>query len=227
MTHAFTAECNDKVDFWSVGARIAASFLAPGVASAKVLAMLNNLGCWLPKQTNATSLAIDNLLTDVDSVRHATLQNRAAIDFLLLAHGHRYEDFEGMCCMNLSDHLESIHLQLAKLRELTTHLRREQGLGLDEWLGSLGFGPWLRNTIEYALVIVGIFLLILLLLPCILSCLQNMISKLVERAFTANLVIQKENGGNVERFIDDWLTEKGHTDTVQLVKQPCHTQGQV
>lgn len=31
----------------------------------------------------------------------------------------------------------------------------------------------------------------------------------------------------VERFIDDWLTEKSHADTVQLVKQPCHAQGQV
>jgi len=31
----------------------------------------------------------------------------------------------------------------------------------------------------------------------------------------------------VERFIDDWLTEEGHADTVQLVKQPCYVQGQV
>jgi len=33
--------------------------------------------------------------------------------------------------------------------------------------------------------------------------------------------------GLVERFIDDWLTEKSHADTVQLVKQPCYAQGQV
>ncbi len=41
------------------------------------------------------------------------LQNLAAIDFLLLAHGH--EDFEGMCCMNVSDHSKSIRYQLAEL----------------------------------------------------------------------------------------------------------------
>ncbi|KGL96879.1 hypothetical protein N301_12133, partial [Charadrius vociferus] len=41
----------------------------------------------------------------------------AAIYFLLLAQGHGCEDFEGMCCMNLSDHSSSIHEQLTKLRD--------------------------------------------------------------------------------------------------------------
>ncbi|KGL81296.1 hypothetical protein N309_12811, partial [Tinamus guttatus] len=36
----------------------------------------------------------------------------AAIDFLLLVHGHECEDFSGMCSMNLSDHSSSIHKQL-------------------------------------------------------------------------------------------------------------------
>ncbi|KFV02780.1 hypothetical protein N339_00016, partial [Pterocles gutturalis] len=39
----------------------------------------------------------------------------AAIDFLLLAQGHGCKDFEGMCCMNLSDHSRSIHAQLSEL----------------------------------------------------------------------------------------------------------------
>ncbi|KFV85337.1 hypothetical protein N308_00585, partial [Struthio camelus australis] len=46
----------------------------------------------------------------------------AAIDFLLLAQGHGCEDFEGMCCMNLSDHSESIHHQLQKWKELSKDL---------------------------------------------------------------------------------------------------------
>ncbi|KFW96667.1 hypothetical protein N336_00560, partial [Phalacrocorax carbo] len=33
----------------------------------------------------------------------------AAIDFLLLAQGHGCQDFDQLCCMNLSDHSESIH----------------------------------------------------------------------------------------------------------------------
>ncbi|KFQ24145.1 hypothetical protein N332_05402, partial [Mesitornis unicolor] len=41
----------------------------------------------------------------------------ATIEFLLLAQGHRCEDFEGMCCMNLSDHSESIHKSIQMLKE--------------------------------------------------------------------------------------------------------------
>lgn len=44
-------------------------------------------------ETNATSTALSGVLADVDSVRNATLQNCAAIDFLLLAHGHGYQDY--------------------------------------------------------------------------------------------------------------------------------------
>ncbi|KFQ49096.1 hypothetical protein N333_08448, partial [Nestor notabilis] len=40
----------------------------------------------------------------------------AAIDLLLLAQGHGCEEFEGMCCMNLSDHSESIHKQIKQLQ---------------------------------------------------------------------------------------------------------------
>ncbi|KFZ62520.1 hypothetical protein N338_00658, partial [Podiceps cristatus] len=40
----------------------------------------------------------------------------AAIDFLLLAYGHGCEDFEGMCCMNLSDHSESVHKSIQDLQ---------------------------------------------------------------------------------------------------------------
>ncbi|KFW96163.1 hypothetical protein N336_00066, partial [Phalacrocorax carbo] len=37
------------------------------------------------------------------------------IDFLLLALGHGCKDFDGLCCMNLSDHLKSIHAQLQEM----------------------------------------------------------------------------------------------------------------
>ncbi|KFP77311.1 hypothetical protein N310_12073, partial [Acanthisitta chloris] len=41
----------------------------------------------------------------------------AAIDFLVLAHGHGCEDFEGMCYMNLSDHLHSISAIIQQLQD--------------------------------------------------------------------------------------------------------------
>ncbi|KFP79977.1 hypothetical protein N310_13743, partial [Acanthisitta chloris] len=41
----------------------------------------------------------------------------AAIDFLLFAHGHGCEDFEGMCCMNLSNHSHSISASIQQLKD--------------------------------------------------------------------------------------------------------------
>ncbi|KFO61122.1 hypothetical protein N302_08379, partial [Corvus brachyrhynchos] len=46
----------------------------------------------------------------------------AAIDFLLLAQGHRCKNVEGMCRFNLSDHSQSIHSQLQWLTEHTKML---------------------------------------------------------------------------------------------------------
>ncbi|KFP98005.1 hypothetical protein N330_14397, partial [Leptosomus discolor] len=40
-------------------------------------------------------------------------------DFFLLAHGHRCADFDSMCCMNLSDHSQSIHKSMQQLMEQT------------------------------------------------------------------------------------------------------------
>ncbi|KFR15496.1 hypothetical protein N306_06014, partial [Opisthocomus hoazin] len=59
----------------------------------------------------------------------------AAIDFLLLVHGHGCEDFEGMCCVNLSDHSQSIHNQLADLRKNLNAIQVESGL--TDWLKHL------------------------------------------------------------------------------------------
>ncbi|KFO72366.1 hypothetical protein N303_03585, partial [Cuculus canorus] len=48
-----------------------------------------------------------------------------AIDFLLLACGHGCEDFEGMCCMNLSDHSQSIHKTISTLMDRTKNLEMD------------------------------------------------------------------------------------------------------
>ncbi|KGL79698.1 hypothetical protein N309_02311, partial [Tinamus guttatus] len=47
----------------------------------------------------------------------------AATDFLLLAQGRGYEDFDGLCCMNLPDHSKWIHKSIQELQRLTKRLQ--------------------------------------------------------------------------------------------------------
>ncbi|XP_064512513.1 uncharacterized protein LOC135414988 [Pseudopipra pipra] len=168
-TRRFTPDCNSDVEFWNKAERITASIISQ-IGTAHALASLNKLGCWLAKEANATSAALSALLTDVDSVRHASLQNRAAIDFLLLAQGHGCQDFEGMCCMNLSDHSESVHASIQKLKALTQQLHVH-----DEWnlFGDWKWGwPWLRKVLIGLSIVGCIITCILCMIPCILTCVR-------------------------------------------------------
>ncbi|KGL79026.1 hypothetical protein N309_04496, partial [Tinamus guttatus] len=49
--------------------------------------------------------------------------------------GHGCEDFDGMCCINLSDHSSSTHKQLKQLQDAFHDLKIDEG-GLDGWLRS-------------------------------------------------------------------------------------------
>ncbi|KFQ09839.1 hypothetical protein N329_08662, partial [Haliaeetus albicilla] len=51
----------------------------------------------------------------------------AAIDFLLLAHGHGCQDFDGLCCMSLSYHSTSVHAQIQELQRLSHQLVVQTG----------------------------------------------------------------------------------------------------
>ncbi|KFQ37462.1 hypothetical protein N332_09134, partial [Mesitornis unicolor] len=51
----------------------------------------------------------------------------------LLAQRHGCDEFEGMCCMNLLDHSESIHKKLAMLKD-KLHNLKETNDPLGDWL---------------------------------------------------------------------------------------------
>ncbi|KFQ65211.1 hypothetical protein N335_04209, partial [Phaethon lepturus] len=55
---------------------------------------------------------------------------------LVLGQGHGCEEFDGMCCMNLTDISQTVTQQLRKLKELTDKLKTNS-LGLESWLSSL------------------------------------------------------------------------------------------
>ncbi|XP_027487048.1 syncytin-A-like isoform X1 [Corapipo altera] len=181
--------CNSHLLLWNSPIQILASIFAPHVSAAHALRQITRLACWAGKQLNITSDIIGQLTLDVDSVRHAVLQNRAAIDFLLLAHGHGCEEFEGMCCFNLSDHSESIHKKLQKLQDGMHDLLINSN-PFDGWLCSWGIGNWLRNII---IALAGPFIIIVLCLccgPCLLQCLLSQIHKVMDTLF-------EKRGGDV------------------------------
>lgn len=80
------------------------------------------------------------------------LRNRAEIDFLLLAHGHGCEEFEGLCCFNLSSHSQSIHTTIQKMKDQIKELKIE---GDSDWFGNL-FGQWALDGWVKSLVKAGL-----------------------------------------------------------------------
>ncbi|XP_065600854.1 syncytin-A-like [Cyrtonyx montezumae] len=174
--------CSDEVQLWSATARIFASILAPGVAAAQALREIERLACWSIKQANLTTSLLSDLLTDVTSIRHAVLQNRAAIDFLLLAHGHGCEDVGGMCCFNLSDHSESIHKKFQLMREHVNKIGVEKD-PIGDWLRGLfgGIGEWGVHLLKGLLLGLVVLLLLVICVPCLLQMMLGRMRKMINR----------------------------------------------
>nr|AYC62482.1 envelope glycoprotein [Avian leukosis virus] len=184
--------CSDEVQLWGPTARIFASILAPGVAAAQALREIERLACWSVKQANLTTSLLGDLLDDVTSIRHAVLQNRAAIDFLLLAHGHGCEDVAGMCCFNLSDHSESIQKKFQLMKE---HVNK---IGVDSdpirsWLRGLfgGIGEWAVHLLKGLLLGLVVILLLVVCLPCLLQIVSSSIRKMINNSISYHTEYKK------------------------------------
>jgi len=134
---------------------------------------------------------------------------RAAIDFLLLVHGHGCEDFEGMCCVNLSDHSQSIHNQLADLRKNLNAIQVESGL--TDWLKHLGISGWLADLVRQVITMFIMVVVVLLIFSCALQCIKKLTAKMMQGIWMA----QKQKGGSV-----GYLENHGHVlsppDTLSL-----------
>ncbi|XP_069480546.1 uncharacterized protein [Ambystoma mexicanum] len=103
-------DCDSHVHLLSEAEVLALTLSLVGVwgLSAGGYKSLIKLACLVVKGLNHTSQALEELLLDSKVIRKATLQNRAAVDYLLLKHNLGCNAVEGMCCFNLSDHSRSI-----------------------------------------------------------------------------------------------------------------------
>lgn len=166
--------CNDAIVDWSRVKKVAVTFFLPWVATAKALEEISHLECWLGKQANLTFNALSQLLEDEETTRHATLQNRAAMDSLLLAHGRGCEDFEGLCRFNLSSHSKGIH---ATTQEMQDHIKKLQVEKEPEWFKEL-FGPWgLKGWLNSLLWLALWVLLIIFIFVCLFGCFKRLLYK--------------------------------------------------
>ncbi|TRZ05201.1 hypothetical protein HGM15179_021906, partial [Zosterops borbonicus] len=119
---------------------------------------------------NVTTEVISALTQDVNSLRHVVLQNRVAIDFLLLAQGHGCSEFKEMCCFNLSDHSQSIHAQLDWLKRHTTNTKLSKN-PLDDWLTqTFSLTPWLTQLVKEGLRFLLMILIVILCVRLLFAC---------------------------------------------------------
>ncbi|XP_054852471.1 uncharacterized protein LOC129341350 [Eublepharis macularius] len=144
--------CNSHVSLLTVTeAGLLAGFLVgvPGLSVGNIR-NIDVLACLVVKGMNKTSKALNNMLQDLKATERATIQNRMAIDYLLLKANHGCETFEGMCCLNLSDHSQTIESHIKKLQDMAKQITISNGWFSDffGWVGDWfhEFGIWTESS---------------------------------------------------------------------------------
>ncbi|CAI5799393.1 Hypothetical predicted protein [Podarcis lilfordi] len=173
-----TNDCDDSVSLPSRSEYIslAVSLLGvPGLAVRNSM-NINSLACSAAKALNFTSQALHLLNKEQSELHHGLLQNRAAIDYLLMLHHYGCEQVNDMCCFNITDNSKAIQKQISHLQNLTHHIKQDVGFSglwdsFAQWLtGWLPHLNWLRNLFQYAIVIICI----LILLCCFIQCIPGL-----------------------------------------------------
>ncbi|XP_039196483.1 MLV-related proviral Env polyprotein-like [Crotalus tigris] len=170
-----------------------------GVPALAVRAHVNikSVTCNLAKTINTTSIALSAINQEMVELRKAILQNRAAIDYLLLRQHMGCEAFEGMCCFNLSDQSPVINKQIKVLHKMALDLKIDS---LGSWWSNLW--SWLpMGLIGTIIKAVVIFTAIMISSCCLMQCafslmnnitLPKRMSILAERKATAQVMAMWE-----------------------------------
>lgn len=133
---------------------------------------ISKLACWGVKAIITTSTAIALLNTEQKALRDAILQNRAAIDFLLLKHHVDCEVMHKMWCFNLINNYNSIQDRLHSLHSFVQQVK-ESNVGdgwwerLTSWLPNL---DWLKSLFVYGIIII----IACIVLCCCAQCIPNL-----------------------------------------------------
>ncbi|XP_021092216.1 uncharacterized protein LOC110344008 [Heterocephalus glaber] len=139
---------------------------ATGIHAEKVV---QKLSCKVVKGLNATSSALALINQELQEDQQAMLDNRAAIDYLLLFHHLGCEKIKNMCCFNMTDNSPGIQEKIKQSEELTEKIHNEKlGWDLFQWLIQ-----WLPNMqwLKQLFLVVIIVIICLLLSCCGIQCL--------------------------------------------------------
>ncbi|XP_059589230.1 syncytin-2-like [Alligator mississippiensis] len=202
--------CDSDINLLSEAEVVSLAVFLVGVPGLVVDAerQLGKVACALAKGLNTTSQALAALNIEMKELRGATLQNRAAIDHLLLRHNHGCEEFEGMCCFNLTDNSELIESKVQKLKKVLSYIK--QGERFDfSWLTSwLPNFSWFKQIFLLIVASMCIFLMICCGIQCAPMCceiLKKSISSPVHRVmFVKSSVTNpiQNNQEEAKRFLE-------------------------
>ena len=73
---------------------------------------------------DATSQAISAISQELGQIREAVLENRAAVDYLLLRQNHGCEEFKGLCCFNLTDSSQLIEHKVKQVNDAVSNVKQ-------------------------------------------------------------------------------------------------------
>ncbi|XP_064289396.1 uncharacterized protein LOC135308416 [Passer domesticus] len=185
--------CDEEIVHWGKPEEVAWITFLPWVAVAQALGELGHLECWVAKQANLTSTVLSDLLEDEEITRQATLQNRAAIDFLLLLHDHKCDEFEGLCCLNLSSKAEDVRISISKMKDMINQIKEESA----DWLGNLftgwGLSGWVSSVLKTVVLILFILLLISVTVCIVWNVLKGLLLKLTSPVEINRVVAREED----------------------------------
>ncbi|RMC04684.1 hypothetical protein DUI87_17854 [Hirundo rustica rustica] len=214
------ANCDSEIIHWSKVKGVAVTVFLPWVSIAKALGELAHLECWVAKQANLTSNALAGLLSDEEVTRQATLQNRAAIDYLLLLHGHRCEEFEGLCCFNLSTKAEDVHKAIQNIRDMVNDIKRETGDWLNGLFGDWGISGWVGSILKSVLLSLFVILLILIGFGIIKKMLSRLISSTTHAPSVNHVAVSSVPGWEEDVELEEDPEDRRHPEDEPQMEWP-------
>ncbi|KAF6104210.1 hypothetical protein HJG60_011217 [Phyllostomus discolor] len=119
------------------------------------------------KALNATSQAISAISQELGQVREAVLENRAAIDYLLLRHNHGCEEFKGLCCFNLTDTSQLIEHKVKQINDMVSNIKQGKGFFGIDWSKLTSWLPSISGLREAFIVFILVIFFSIIACCCI------------------------------------------------------------